>query len=69
MSIIPSKNDTPIPRGMVIRSIFPSCPAALHIGVAMAILKGEEIDPIDAPTASHDESHTAETPNIPAACT
>ena len=50
-SIRPINIDAAIPRGMVQRSIAPSWPRAPHMGVAIAILNGDEIDPMDAPTA------------------
>ncbi len=49
------------PRGMVRRRIRPSCPRAPHMGAAMAILKGEEMDPREAPTVRPAARYTAET--------
>ncbi len=48
--IKPMRREAAKPRGIVRRRIRPSCPRAPHMGAAMAILKGEEMDPRAAPT-------------------
>lgn len=59
--------DDAIPNGIVKRRMAPSSLTALHMGVASAILKGDEMDPRDAPTAKPAASQVAETPRRPAA--
>ena len=56
-----------MPTGMVHRRISPSFPTAPHMGAAMAILKGEEMVSMDAPTARPADSHAGDIPRVPAA--
>ena len=58
-----------MPSGMVQRNISPSFPKAPHMGAAIAILNGEDIEPIDAPTAKPADSPVAEMFSNGAACT
>lgn len=48
--IKPIRKEAARPKGMVRRRILPSNPRAPHMGAAMAILKGEEMEPSEAPT-------------------
>ena len=65
--IIPMTMEAAMPIGMVHRRISPSLPTAPHMEAAMAILKGEEMEPMDAPTARPADSHAGEIPRSPAA--